>query len=143
MSDFEEIWNADMRAALSGIVAKNNSGEVDYFYDINKIIEEKRKHIREAFAYADLCAEMRGRKTNFDDLIGGPVNNNILRELRYLGYVIYRGEAWETMRNFNIGKHSAMLMQTKLYERLLQQNLENLAHPIQQEEEYYKRLRPL
>lgn len=88
MSDFEETWNADMRAALSGLLVEeslffalndsvlNTNAKYGYWTD-----DEKRHRVKKAFAYADLCAEERYRNWRLEGLLslrGQPINVDLI-----------------------------------------------------------------
>lgn len=76
MSDFEETWNADMRAALSGLLVEESlfSALNETVLDYNEkhrywTDDEKMRRVQKAFAYADLCAKERQRLQRFEDRI--------------------------------------------------------------------------
>lgn len=88
MSDFEETWNADMRAALSGLLVEESlfsaldnsvldtNAKHNYWTD-----DEKIYRVQKAFAYADLCAEERYRRWRLEGLLslrGLSMNNTLM-----------------------------------------------------------------
>lgn len=132
MSDFEETWNADMRAALSGLLVEESlfsaldnsvldtNAKHGYFSD-----DEKTRRVQKAFAYADLCAEERRRRWRLEKLSklqGARMNPDLMSKFKVWSANITNQRPEDRPNSFLIslgmGKNVATLIERQLYHRL-------------------------
>lgn len=93
MNEHQETWNADMRAALSGLIVEESlfSALNDSVLDTNAkhgywSDKAKQDRVAQAFAYADLCERERYLRWRLEGLLilrGKPMSSKLIERLEH------------------------------------------------------------